>query len=209
MLQSSPSETMRLRTVVGRVLGRDQPPAAALAVPVAAGGALLGALVVGAHEAWQEHAEDLLRAVAHQVAVALKKAELIESLSEENGARALFGALDEERWEVAEARAHALGCDLKAPHVLVDARPVGTATFQLGEEARLERVLRQANPGTVCDTDGRRVRAFIPARSAGAEPARALSPALDAIGREHGVVLGVEHGAARRPRDTGRARRGA
>jgi GAF domain-containing protein len=191
MLQSSPSETLRLRTVVGRVLGRDHPPRAALAVPVAAGSELLGALVVGAHEAWQEHAEDLLRSVAHQIAVALKKAELIESLSEEHSARELFTALEDERWEVAEARARTLGCDLKAPHVLVDALPVGSATFQLGEEARLERVLRQAKPGTVCDTDGRRVRALIPVRSAGPEPARALSPALDAIGREHGVVLGV------------------
>ena len=92
MLQSSPSETLRLRTVVGRVLGRAQPPRAALAVPVAAGSELLGALVVGAHEPWHEHAEDLLRSVAHQIAVALKKAELIESLSEEHSARELFAA---------------------------------------------------------------------------------------------------------------------
>jgi GAF domain-containing protein len=191
MLQSSPSETLRLRTVVGRVLGRDQPPEAALAVPVAAGGALLGALVVGTHEAWHEHAEDLLRSVAHQIAVALKKAELIESLSEENAARALFGALEDARWEVAEARAHALGCDLKAPHVLVDARPVGSAMFEPGDEAKLERALRQSKPGTVCDTDGRRVRALVPVRSAGTEPARALSAGLEALGREHGVVLGV------------------
>jgi GAF domain-containing protein len=191
MLQSSPSETLRLRTVVGRVLGRDHPPRAALAVPVAAGSELLGALVVGAHEAWHEHAEDLLRSVAHQIAVALKKAELIESLSEEHSARELFAALEDERWEVAEARARTLGCDLTAPHVLVDALPVGSATFQLGEEARLERALRQTRAGTVCDTDGRRVRALIPARSAGLEPARALSPGFDAIGREHGVVLGV------------------
>ena len=69
--------------------------------------------------------------------------------------------------------------------------------------------LRQAKPGTVCDTDGRRVRAFIPARSAGAEPARALSPALDAIGREHGVVLGVSTARRGAARGTGRARRGA
>jgi GAF domain-containing protein len=191
MLQSSPSETLRLRTVVGRVLGRDHPPEAALAVPVAAGSELLGALVVGAHEPWREHAEDLLRAVAHQIAVALKKSELIESLSEENTARELFGALEGERWEVAEARAHTLGRDLRAPHVLLDARPFGSPTFRLGEEARLERALRQAKPGTVCDTDGRRVRALIPARGAGVEAARALAAGLDAIGREHGVVLGV------------------
>jgi GAF domain-containing protein len=191
MLQSSPSETLRLRTVVGRVLGRDQPPEAALAVPVAAGPELLGALVVGAHEPWHEHAEDLLRAVAHQIAVALKKAEVIESLSEENTARELFGALEDERWDIAEARAHTLSCDLTMPHVMVEARPVGATMFQPGEEGRLERALRQAKPGTVCDADGRRLRALIPARTAGAEAARAVSTGLDAIGREHGVALGV------------------
>ena len=199
MLQSSPSETLRLRTVVGRVLGRDHPPEAALAVPVAAGPELLGALVVGAHEPWHEHAEDLLRAVAHQIAVALKKAEIIESLSEENTARELFGALEDARWDIAEARAHTLGCDLTMPHVMVEARPVGATMFQPDEEGRLERALRQAKPGTVCDTNGRRLRAFIPARTAGVEAARAVSAGFDAIGREHGVVLGVS--AARRGPD--------
>jgi sugar diacid utilization regulator len=191
MLQSSHAETLRLRTVVGRALGRDQAPEAALAVPVAAGPELLGALVVGGHEAWHEHAEELLRAVAHQIAVALKKAEIIESLSEENSARELFVALEEERWEIAEARAHTLGLDLETPHVIVDARPIGSTMLPPGEEARLERALRQSRPGTVCDTDGRRVRALIPARSAGVEPARAVAAGLDAIGREHGVALGV------------------
>jgi GAF domain-containing protein len=191
MLQSSPSEALRLRTVVGRALGRDHPPEAALAVPVAAGPELLGALVVGAREAWHDHADELLRAVAHQIAVALKKAEIIESLSEENSARELFDALEDRRWDVAEARARTLGCGLEAPHVIVEARPFGSSMFGAGDEARLERALRQAKPGTVCDTDGHRVRALVPAASAGAEAARTASGAFGVIGREHGVVLGV------------------
>jgi sugar diacid utilization regulator len=129
--------------------------------------------------------------VAHQIAVALKKAEIIESLSEENTAREMFGALEDQRWDIAAARAHTLGCDLTMPHVMVEARPVGATMFQPDEEARLERTLRQARPGTVCDANGRRLRACIPARTAGVEAARTVAAGLDAIGREHGVVLGL------------------
>lgn len=183
MLQSSPSEALRLRTVVGRVLGATEPPTAALAVPVVAGAELLGAVVVGADEPWSPHGEELLRAVAHQIAVALQKAEIIESLSEENLAHELFAALAGERWDVAEARALRLGVALDSPHRVVEARPAGGGTFEAGSELRLERALRQAFPGTVCDTDGSRVRAIV--------PVAASARGLDALGREHAATVGV------------------
>jgi sugar diacid utilization regulator len=199
MRQSSPSEALRLRSVVGRALGLERPPAAALAVPVAAGSELLGALVVGAEQPWHDHGDELLRAIAHQVAVALKKAELIESLSEESIARELFGALEEERWEVAHARARRLGADLERPHVVLEARALGAPAFADGADARLERALRQAKPGTICDADGRRVRALVPASGAGADPARSLAELLAPLAREFRVALGgstVRRGAA-------------
>jgi GAF domain-containing protein len=191
MLQSSPSETLRVRSVVGRALGLERPPPAALAVPVAAGSELLGALMVGAQRPWHEHGDELLRAIAHQVAVALKKAELIESLSEEGMARELFGALEEERWEVAHARARRLGADLdRQAHVVLEARTLGAAAFAEGADARLERALRQAKPGTLCDADGRRVRALVPAGAERTEAARGLVDALTPISREYEVVIG-------------------
>ena len=158
MLQSSPSETLRLRGVSGR----------ALAVPVAAGSELLGALMVSAAQPWHDHGDELLRAIAHQIAVALEKTELIESLSEEGIARELFAALQEDRIDVAHARARKLGADLERPHVVLEARPLSPPAFADGADARLERSLRQAVPGTICDADGRRVRALVP----GATPAR-------------------------------------
>ena len=186
MLQSSPSEALRVRSVVGRALGLASPPKVALAVPVAAGNELLGVLMAGADTPWREHGDELLRAIAHQVAVALKKAELIESLSEESIARELFGALEEERFEVAHARARRLGADLEGrAHVVLEARPLRAPAFAEGAEARLERALRQARPGTVCDADGRRVRALVP--SAAAE---SLTEVLDPVAREYEVVLG-------------------
>ncbi|MEA2178448.1 MAG: hypothetical protein QOG77_1745 [Solirubrobacteraceae bacterium] len=184
MLQSAPSEALRVRSVVGRALGLDRPPPAALAVPVAAGSELLGALMAGAEHPWHEHGDELLRAVANQVAVALEKAELIESLSEESIARELFGALEEERYEVAHARARRLGADLETrAHVVLEARPVGAPAFADGADVRLERALRQVVPGTVCDADGRRVRALVPTTAT-------LAELLGPIAREYRVVLG-------------------
>ena len=131
-------------------------------MPVAAGSELLGALMVSAEQPWHDHGDELLRAIAHQIAVALEKAELIESLSEEGIARELFGALEEDRMEVAQARARRLGADLDRPHVVLEARPLRLPAFADGADARLERSLRQAEPGTICDADGRRVRALVP-----------------------------------------------
>ena len=176
MLQSSPSETLRLRGVAGR----------ALAVPVAAGSELLGALMVSAEQPWHDHGDELLRAIAHQIAVALEKTELIESLSEEGIARELFAALQEDRIDVAQARARKLGADLDRPHVVLEARPLRLPAFADGADARLERSLRQAVPGTICDADGRRVRAFVPGGDTGA-----LVTLLGPIAREYGVAIGV------------------
>jgi GAF domain-containing protein len=184
MLQSSPSEALRLRSVVGGALGLERPPAAALAVPVAAGSELLGALMVGAEQPWSEHGDELLRAIAHQIAVALKKAELIESLSEESVAGELFGSLEDERFEVAHARARRLGADLERPHVVLEVRPLGVPAFADSADARLERALRQAKPGTVCDADGRRVRALVPGAGT------SLQELLEPIAREYQVAIG-------------------
>jgi GAF domain-containing protein len=191
MLHRAPSEPLRLRTVLGRALGTERVPNAALAVPVAAGQELLGALVVGSRESWHEHGDELLRAVGHQIAVALKKAEIIESLSDENIARELFGALEQENWEVAQARARTLGCELDRAHLLIDARPASAAMFEPETDVRLERALRQARPGTICDSDGSRVRALVPVTTAAGEPPRPAVEVLTPIAREHDVMLGA------------------
>ena len=195
MLQSSPSETLRLRGVAGR----------ALAVPVAAGSELLGALMVSAEQPWHDHGDELLRAIAHQIAVALEKTELIESLSEEGIARELFAALQEDRIDVAQARARKLGADLDRPHVVLEARPLRLPAFADGADARLERSLRQAVPGTICDADGRRVRAFVPGGDT-----EALVTLLSPIAREYGVAIGVSterRGGRRHAQRAGRGRR--
>lgn len=190
LLRSSSSQSLRLRTVVGRALGPGDPPKAALAVPVAAGDELLGALLVGSDAPWESFGDELLRAVAHQIAVALKKAELIESLSEENVAREFFGAIEREDRELAWARGRTLGFDLDRPHVALEARPATGLAFAPGDEVRLERALRQVRPGTVCDAHDGGVRALVPVTTSDAAGARQAADSVTQLAREHLVSAG-------------------
>ena len=64
---------------------------------------------------------ELLRAVAHQTAVGLKKAELIERLTAENIVKDMFEALAAGSVETAEAKAGEARCDLSRPHVFLHA----------------------------------------------------------------------------------------
>jgi GAF domain-containing protein len=181
------------------------PPDAAdaieLRVPVAAGDERLGEIVVRDGGPLGDEAEELLRAVANQVAVALKQAELIERLTEESIVRDLFTALDESRLEDAEARARRARCDLDRAHVfacLVRA-PEGDGGAPLRAE-HAEARLRRLVPGALCDAGGERVRALLPLGGGGtASELAALDAALAQLGAGDGVAIGrsdVHHGAA-------------
>ena len=62
---------------------------------------------------------ELLRAVANQTAVGLKKAELIERLTAENIVKDMFDALAAGSVEAVEAKASEAHCDLGRPHVFL------------------------------------------------------------------------------------------
>jgi GAF domain-containing protein len=109
-----------------------------VAVPLVASEELLGLL----HARGTAEVE-LARAVANQTAVAIKKIELIERLTEKNLIKDFFeqlaggslaGALD--------GRAARLGCDLEAGHLVLAASPADDA---------FEKALRRAFPGSLFD----------------------------------------------------------
>lgn len=168
--------------------------------PVAAGEELLGLLVAAGGGGWAaaDDAEELLSAVANQLAVALKKADLIERLTEEYVVRDLFAALAAGEAGKAEARARQASHDLGGAHVFVRAAPAPG-----GEEVRLEEVeadLRRLVPGALCDAEEGAVRALLPLAGDG-EAARLeeLDEALRELGAAEGVAIGrsdVHHGAA-------------
>jgi GAF domain-containing protein len=119
-----------------------------LAVPLVANGELIGLLV-----AEGSARVELARAVASQVAVGVKKVQVIEQLTEKNLIKDFFEELSggRPRGDL-EGRAARLGCDLALPHVVLAAEP--------GDE-RLERALRTAAPGSLFDRREDSLRALL------------------------------------------------
>ena len=190
----------RLQLVAADPPRDGEPPVATAAdaveirAPVAAGEEQLGTLVAAGSGAFPEEAEELLRAVANQVAVALKKAELIERLTEENIVRDLFTALEHGQLADAEARARQARCDLDGAHVFVHVERAregraGEPWPPLAEHA--ESGLRRLVPGALCDAGGERVRALLPLGAGGtAHELEGLDGALAKLGAADGTAIG-------------------
>ena len=122
--------------------------AARLSVPLVANGELIGLLV-----AEGSARVELGRAVASQVAVGIKKVQLIEQLTEKNLIKDFFEELSggRPRGDL-EGRAARLGCDLDLPHVVLVAEPSSEA---------FERALRSAAPGSLFDRREDSLRALV------------------------------------------------
>jgi sugar diacid utilization regulator len=127
-----------------------------LAVPLVASGELIGLLVAEGSERIE-----LGRAVASQVAVGLKKVQVIEQLTEKNLIKDFFEELagGHPRGDL-EGRATRLGCNLGLPHVVVIAEPAADA---------LERALRSAAPGSLFDRREDSLRALVRLPTANAD----------------------------------------
>lgn len=183
----------RLRAALG-LEGRE---GHVLVVPVAAGGEHLGALVALGQAPWAKDAEEIARAVANQVAVAMKKAELIERLTEENVLRDLFAALEGGRTTDAEALARKARCDLDRAHVFVTIGPVGEDAHLRHRRAwpevadQLDMGIRRLAPGAVCETGGERLRALLPLASGSVQSElRTLDARLAELGVAHDAAIG-------------------
>jgi GAF domain-containing protein len=127
---------------------------ARVAVPLVANGELLGLL-----SARETTAVDLARAVASQLAVAIKKIELIERLTEKNLIKDFFEQLAAgSSLPQAEGRAVRLRCNLDERHLVVAAAPAHDG---------LERALAAAAPGSLFDRRDDSMRALLRVGSAG------------------------------------------
>jgi GAF domain-containing protein len=127
-----------------------------LAVPLVANGELIGLLV-----AEGSPRVELGRAIASQVAVGVKKVQVIEQLTEKNLIKDFFEELagGRPRGDL-EGRATRLGCDLDRPHLVLVAEPWSAA---------LEQGLRSAAPGSLVDRREDSLRALVPVPTASSE----------------------------------------
>ncbi len=138
-LRSSSPEGSEAREAIGlSELAQRTRRRGSVAVPLVANEELLGLLVAeGTTEV------DLARAAANQAAVAIKKIELIERLTEKNLIKDFFEQLAGGRvLGDLEGRAARLGCDLDERYLVLAASPASDA---------LERALASAAPGSLFD----------------------------------------------------------
>ncbi len=157
-----------------------------------------------AHErVFDDEDAELLRAVAHQTAVGLKKAELIERLTAENIVKDMFEALAAGAAEAAEAKAAEARCDLTRPHVFIHAVRSPSADADAPAwptvAARFEARLRRLYPRAFFDSRHDCVRAIAPLPTAAASALERLRQACEELARAEGVVVGlsdVDRGAA-------------
>src|SRR3954462_9378782 len=124
----------------------------ALSAPLFSGGERVGILsVIGAAEGREEH--ELLRTVAHQLALALDKAALIEQLTAENVVRDLFEALEGGRDDLVEARARAASWKPAREVVVLVASQLPGVSAWPERAARFEASLRRLAPGTLVEIE--------------------------------------------------------
>jgi GAF domain-containing protein len=140
--------------------------ASSLLMPLIATGELLGFLAarVAPDREFGEDARDLATAIASQAAVAIKKIQLIERLTEQNQLKDFFEDLGRGAPDGLEARGRRLGVDLERAHLVLWARRFGDdRTLDVGDELeRLEAALARALPGSVCDRRDGGLRGLVP-----------------------------------------------
>jgi GAF domain-containing protein len=180
-----------------------------LVAPLTAGDEQLGLLCCGVSgRSFGDEDSELLRAVANQTAVGLKKAELIERLTAENIVKDMFEALAAGSVRTAEAKAGEARCDLSRPHVFLHIeRAPDAAGGKPGREekpwpelagrvqARLRRLYRRA----FFDARHDSLRALVPLPALDRGAAEQLRLACEELGADLGVDIGLsdaERGAA-------------
>ena len=147
----------------------------------------LGTIVVeGPPPRLEDHR--ILDAVANQLAVALKKAELIARLTEENLVRELFDDLAA-GGTTAGARARAAGHDLRRLCVVAFLEPLPAARDAWADTVeRIELHLRRVVPGALCDPGTDRLRVLLPLDTE--NDSDRIDTVLGRLAAEHALAVG-------------------
>jgi GAF domain-containing protein len=149
----------------------DGASASSLLLPLIVAGELLGFLAAraGPDRVFGEEVRDLASSIASQTAVAIRKIQLIERLTERNQLKDFFEDLGRGTPDGLLARGRRLGVDLERPHLVLWARRFGEdGTLDVAEQLeRLEGALVRALPGSVCDRRDGGLRMLVPLGAGG------------------------------------------
>jgi GAF domain-containing protein len=162
-----------------------------------AGGERLGVLCVGspARRTFGEEDTKLAHAIAHLAAIAIKRAELIEHLTNVNIVKDMFDALAAGDTAFAVAKAAEVRCDLAGPYVMVCAEPAGTREQSSGAWRAAAEVIGAAlsglSPRAAIEAGPGPVRAALPLGSKAAKRIEELLHRCRELGTETGAAIGV------------------
>ena len=168
-----------------------------LVTPLVSGGERLGLLCAGAPARRPFTGEDteMARAIAHLAAIAIKRAELIEGLTNANIVKDLFEALAAGASSFAATKAAEVRCDLTRPYLMVCAEPVGAREQGSGEWRAAAEVLgrdvAELAGRTAVEAGPGPVRAVLALGPRGAERIEAVVRACRELGRRHGAAIGL------------------
>lgn len=168
-----------------------------LVTPLTAGEERVGLLCAGsqADRKFDDEDGDVARAIAHLAAVALKRLELIERLTNSNTVRDLFEALAAGATAFAARKAAELRCDLSQPYVIARAEPVrsveqGSDQWRAAAEA-IGRGFAALAPRAAVEAGPGPVRAVLPLSAALAEQPDELLQESRELGQRAGAVIGI------------------
>jgi GAF domain-containing protein len=179
---------------------------------LAAGGERVGLLCAGSRpgRTFTDEHREIARAIAHLAAIAIKRVELIESLTNANIVKDLFDALAAGAAGFAAAKAAEVRCDLTQPYLIICAGPVapgeqGSSEWLAAADA-IGRELAELVSRTAVDAGPGPVRAVLPIGVVRPEKLEELHRSLHELGRMGGAAIGVSE-LGQSPADSTRAYR--
>jgi GAF domain-containing protein len=168
-----------------------------LVTPLSSGGESLGLLCAGSspERGFGDEDAEVARAVANLAAVAIKRAELIEGLTNANIIKDLFEALAAGAAAFAAGKAAEVRCDLAAPYLIVLAEPAGSRTPGSGEwriaAEALGRGLAELAPRSAIESGPGPVRALLSFGTSRPPLVDTLLRGCRELGQRCGAVVGV------------------
>jgi GAF domain-containing protein len=187
--------------------GADSPPARTLwpeldvsdllVTPLVSGGERLGLLCAGAPRRRPFTGEDteMARAIAHLAAIAIKRAELIEGLTNANIVKDLFEALAAGATTFAATKAAEVRCDLSRPYLMLCAEPAagrepGSGEWRAAAEM-LGREVAELAPRSAVEAGPGPARAVLALGTRGPERVEEVVRACRELGRRRGAAIGL------------------
>ena len=168
-----------------------------LTISLTTGGERIGLLCAQPPEGrrFSEQEQEVLRAVAHLAAVALKRLELIEGLTKANTVKDLFEALAAGATEFAAGKAAEVRCDMTKPYLLLSALPArgieqASRAWRAAAE-ELARELAKLAPHTAIEPGPGPLRALLAYEVRRPERIEEVIGRCRELGLQHRAVVGL------------------